>query len=258
MNRTLQSFGALIQRDMVVFLPTWKDRFINGLIWGILSIVIFEYVVPRMGMGPMGTFMAAGVTASWGFFEVTENSTRFIADLEGERSISYYLTLPFAQWGVFARIGITNALQAMSISALFLPLSKIVLQDAFSFAHFSFFKFIVIFLLIHLFYGFFSLYLTAQIKSLSTINNVWMRIVFPLWWIGCYQFSWQALYSISPGLALMNLVNPLVYAMEGMRAAVMGQEGFLNFWWCVGALVVWTFIAGCIGTRKLRHRLDCL
>lgn len=258
MSKTLQTFWALVQRDMAVFWPTWKDRFINALIWSSLMISVFEYIMPKMGLKGLGQFMACGAIASWGFFEVTENIAKFIADLEGERSISYYLTLPVPQWVVFARLAVTNALQAMFISVLFLPLFKLLLRDAFMLTHLSIIKFLAIFIMIHLFYGFFSLYIAARMSSLNELGNVWLRIVYPLWWLGCFQFSWKALQEISPRLAQVDLLNPIVYGMEGIRASIMGQADFLNIWVCCGMLVLFTGCAGVIGIRRLKKRLDCL
>lgn len=258
MSRTFKTFLALVQRDMAVFWPTWKDRFINATIWGAMTVVVFEYIMPDMGLKGMGQFIACGAIASWGFFEVTENIAKFIADLEGQRSISYYLTLPIPQWVVFARLAVTNAFQAMFISILFLPIFKLLLRDAFPFTHFSLGRFIVIFLLIHLFYGFFSLYIAAKMKNLDELGNVWLRIVYPLWWMGCFQFSWATLKTVSPRTAQIDLLNPIVYAMEGMRSAVMGPADYLNFSGCCGALILFTVIAGYIGISRLQKRLDCI
>jgi ABC-2 type transport system permease protein len=258
MNLVCKSFCALMQRDLVIFFATCKDRLINALVWGILTVIVFEYIMPEMGMQGMGSFMASGAIASWGFAEVTENISRFIADLEGERSISYYLTLPIPQWAVFVRLALSNAFQALFIAAFFIPLFKLILWHSFPLDQLAPFKFTLIFLVTHLFYGFFSLCLGAQIKSLDLMGNVWMRIVFPLWWVGCYQFTFKALHQAHPWIAYVNLLNPIVYIFEGTRAALIGQEGYLNFWLCFIVLTVMTIIVALFGIKKLQKRLDCL
>lgn len=254
----LQTFFALVKRDIAVFLPTWKDRFVNAIIWCVLTLLVFEHIMPTVGLKGFGVFMAVGTAASWGFFEVTENIARFVSDLEGDRSISYYLTLPMPQWAVFTRLAITNAIQAISISIMFLPISKILLWNQFSFAKMSLIKFSIIFLIIHLFYGFFSLFLAVRVQTLEKMGDVWMRIVYPLWWLGCFQFSWSTLHQLSPRIAYINLFNPLVYIMEGIRSSILGQEGFMPFWYCVGALLFFTGLIGFVGTKQLMRRLDCL
>jgi len=253
-----QTFCALIRRDIAVFLPTWKDRFINAIIWCVLTVLVFEHIMPTIGLKGHGVFVAIGTAASWGFFEVMENVAKFVADLEGDRSLSYYLTLPMPQWAVFTRLALSNAIQAILISILFLPISKLLLWNQFSFAKTSFFKLGIILIIIHVFYGFFSLFLSARMQTVATMGNVWMRIVYPLWWLGCFQFSWQTLHKLSPRVAYIDLLNPLVYALEGIRSSILGQEGFIPFWYCVGALVVLTIFVGVLGTKQLMRRLDCL
>jgi ABC-2 type transport system permease protein len=258
MMLAIETFFALMRRDMAVFLPTWKDRFINAIIWCVLTLLIFEYIMPQAGLMHYGVFMSIGTAATSGFFEVTDNVSRFIADLEGERSISYYLTLPLPQWAVFVRLALSNALQALCVSSLFLPITKLFLQDRFSLASMSYGKFILVFILAHLFYGFFSLFIAVQVKSLYTMNNVWMRIIYPLWWLGGFQFSWSVLYKTNPYIAYVNLLNPLVWILEGVRGSILGQAGYLPFWTCIAVIVVYTIVVGFIGVRLLLRRLDCV
>jgi len=255
----LKTFYALIMRDIAVFLPTYKDRVINSIIWAILTLLVFQYIMPSLGLNQnFGAFMAASNAASWGFFEVTENVSWFVADLEGDRAISYYLTLPLPHWLIFFRIGITNAIQALLVTILFIPTAKIILGSAMSFQNTSWLKLSLIMLLVHLFYGLFSLYLASITKDMHNISNIWMRVVFPLWFIGCYQFPWSVLKKMTPTVARINLLNPIMYCMEGMRSALLGPEGSISFWGCVGALTVFCFLAAYIGVKKMKQRLDCI
>lgn len=249
----------LVRRDMHVFWPTFFDRFINGTIWVVLTVIIFQYVFPQMGMSQdYAVFMACANCMSWGFFEVMGNVARLVGDLIGPKAIEYDLTLPLPQWLVFTRLAISNALQAMAIALFILPISKLVLWEQFNFAQVSFGKFAVIFVLGNMFYGFFSLWLASITKNMDAINNVWMRVVFPLWWVGGYQFSWGTMNKMAPRFAKVCLLNPLVYSFEGIRAAILGQEGFINVWYCAGALILASIVVGYIGTRRMMARLDCL
>lgn len=253
-----KTFTALVHRDFVVSLPTIKDRIINGFIWATLCISVFEYIMPTIGLEGHGIFVAIGIASSWGFFEVTENISKFIADLEGNRSISYYLTLPLPQSLVFLRLACSNALQAFMVAILIIPLIKVMLWNSFIISNISFLKFIIIFPLIHFFYGCFSLLLAMHIKSFDSLGNVWLRIVYPLWWVGCYQFSWKTLYGVAPNIAYINLLNPMVYVMEGSRSTLLGSENFLPFWQCVGMLLLFIAASLFVGIRGLKKRLDCL
>lgn len=256
---SLKTCSRLIWRDLVVFLPSFWDRFFNACIWVVLTIVVFQYIFPTLGLSEdYGAFMACANAISWGFFEVMENVSRLIADLQGEKSISYDLTLPLPQWMVFCRLALASALQAMAISIFILPLSIVVLWNNFPLGAVSLGKIFLIFIVANLFYGFFSLLMSSLIPDLRGINNIWSRVIFPLWWLGGYQFSWETMRAISPITAKIMLANPILYTVEGMRAAVLGQEGYLNFWVCFFALIGFTLIVGYIGTKKMLKRLDCL
>lgn len=255
---SVRTCARLVWRDMAVFWPGFYDRLINGALWAGITIVIFQYIGFGDAAVHLGLFMACANAVSWGFFEVMENVARLTSDLQGERSISYALTLPLPQWMVFFRIAISNALQAMAIAIFILPMAKLLLWNSFSLAQLSIPKFLLIFVLAHLFYGFFSLWLASMVKNLEAIGDIWMRVVFPLWFLGGYQFTWALFLSKSPKLAYLDLLNPLLYCMEGVRAAVMGQEGYINFWYCCSALVVFTTAVGAVGTIKMKQKLDCL
>ena len=255
---SLRTCVRLIWRDMAVFLPGFGGRLINGALWAGITIIVFQYIGFGDASVSLGLFMACANAVSWGFFEVMENIARLTTDLQGERSISYALTLPLPQWMVFFRIAISNALQGMAIAIFILPMAKILLWNNFCLEQMCLYKFLIIFVLAHLFYGFFSLWLASMVKNLEAIGDVWMRVVFPLWFLGGYQFTWASFVAKSPALAYLNLLNPLLYCMEGVRAAVMGQEGYLPFWWCCAALVFFTTLVGAVGTIKMKQKLDCL
>ena len=52
------------------------------------------------------------------------------------------------------------------------------------------------------------------------------------------------------------LLNPLLYPMEGIRAAFFGQGGFISFWFCISMLSFFTILFGFIGIKRLKKRLD--
>lgn len=258
MNLVLSTFFNLIRRDMAVYLPTYKDRFINGLIWFSLTVLVFQYLMGYAGLKNFGLFIAISTMGSCGLFNAMNFATEMISDLESERALSYYLTLPLPQWMVFVRIAISNGLQALMIALLYIPFAKLFLWNQFQLMQVHWIKFIVIFLLAHLFYGFISLFLASCIKSLNLIENVWLRVVWPLWYLGCYQFSWQSLYETSPILAYCSLVNPITYIMEGLRSSVFNPADSLPFYRCIIMIVLFTVVFGWLGMCRLKKRLDCL
>lgn len=258
MNLYFNTLYALVLRDWLVFVPTYKDRFINNVMWVMLLAIVYEYMMPYFGLVNYSVFIVISSIGVWGVWNGAHNAREMLADLEGERSITYYLTLPIPQWIVFARTALSIAVQSISICILFVPMTKIFLWNVFDITRVNWLYFGIIFLLANIFYGFFSLFLVSYSKNMKTFDNVDMRIIWPMFYLGCYQFTWLYLYRVSPFCAYLNFLNPLVFIEEGIRVATFGQEGSLPFWWCVVAVIMFTVIFGIIGIKRLQKRLDCL
>ena len=109
-----------------------------------------------------------------------------------------------------------------------------------------------------IFFGFFALLITAHTSSIVRYEKAWVRVVFPLWFFGGYQFPWVVMHTRLPYLAYLNLLNPITYCLEGFRAAVLGQAGYINFWVCLGMLLLLTLVVAVWGVSKLQKRLDCV
>jgi len=144
-------------------------------------------------------------------------------------------------------------------SILVFPVGKLLLWNQFSLEHFSFVKFYFLLLVASLFLGFFSIFIVSITKDMySGLDNIWTRILFPMWFLGGFQFTWKTVYHISPPLAYINLLNPLTYALEGGRAAALDPAQSLPYWLCIGALMLFTILFGYLGIQNLKKRLDCI
>lgn len=253
----LQVFWHLLVRSFVIFKPEIKDKVANCLIWTTITTLVFAWLMPTVPDN-YGTFILMSAAASWGFFSTVMNIATVIGDLDGDKTIFYELTLPLPQWMVFTKIGFANAICSFIIAILVVPIGKLCLWNSIDLTHFSFAKFYLIIFLSCLFYGFFSLLIASITKNLYKLDNIWLRVIFPMWFLGCYQFSWQNMHDISPQLAYLNLLNPVTYAMEGARAASLDPSLSLPYWNCVAALCGFIVVAGVVGIYFMKKRLDCL
>jgi ABC-2 type transport system permease protein len=90
------------------------------------------------------------------------------------------------------------------------------------------------------------------------ISWIWSRVVNPLFMLGGFFYSWGSIYKVSHIFGYVNLLNPLLYAMEGMRAASLGQVGFLPFYVCVLAILGFIALFSMHAVCLLKKRLDCV
>lgn len=255
-----QTLWQLFVSNFYTFKSRLKDQMLNGLIWGAINIGVFAYVMKTRGLGAdYGPFILVTITSIQGFFIPVHNVIVLVSDMNDQGSnLHYELTLPTPQWLIFVKYAVANAYQGFITTLLMIPCGKILLWNSFSFHYFSFFKFYFILMVIALFSGFFALFLASRIHDLFKIANMWQRVIFPIWFLAGFQFSWANLYEISPMLAYLNLLNPLTYALEGGRSAALDPALSLPYWYCVFALIFFTIIFGYFGILNMKKRLDCL
>lgn len=253
-------YKSLLARDMMIFKRKFISKLIDTFIMLFTNLIVFAYIMPQMGMSKSyGPFLLIGTIAIFGFFDVIGKVIELIGDIEGDRRIYYTMTLPLSSTMVFIYIGLYWAINTFLVAILMFPLGKLILLKGFDLSIINYPKLILIFIASNLFYGYFSLWLTSVIKGgLDTTTMIWVRVVVPLFMFGGYYYSWAAAYSMSSIVGYISLGNPLIYITEGMRAATLGQEGFLPFWTCLFAVLGFTFFCMVHGIYRLRKKLDCI
>jgi ABC-2 type transport system permease protein len=243
--------------NLKILLRTVHDKLIDLFIWVVSMVAVNVYLLPKFGIDPRyGAFMIASLAASAGLFEQYSSATQLVSDFEGNRVFAFYLTLPLASWLVPIAYILFYFANTLILSIGVLPLCKILFWNHFSLAHFNIYKYSIMLVLTSLFYATFTLWLAGKVPNLERIGGAWMRFVYPLWFFGGFQYSYRVLEQINPKLAYFSLINPLLYIMEGTRAAVLGQEEYLNFWLCAGMTMFFSFICAIWATFMLKKRLD--
>ncbi len=251
----------ILATELVELRKTFFDQALNLAIWVFCTVIVMGYLTKlqfNITNEDFGVFNLAGCVATAGFFEVYPRSFNFIADLEGPQIISYYTTLPLPAWMVFVSKMIYWFISSSLRSLIVLPLGKLILWDSFSLSAVNWPKFALIFLVSNFFYSALTLFVSSIVPNMAKMENVWMRIIFPLWFLGGFQFSWYYLYSLSPAFGSMDLLNPIVYVMEGMRGAILGHEKNLSFPLCVVMIFLFAVTCLILGIKRLKKRLDCV
>jgi ABC-2 type transport system permease protein len=256
-SRSLPIFGWLLWQELRVFFQHFFANLVDALLLPLSEAAVAGYILPLMGIAvSFGSFILVGITVSMCLFHCVNKAQALVADIEITNSISYQLSLPIQPWLLFMKIGISFAITSACLNFLTIPIGKIVLGNLFDLTNLSIVKTFLIFITLNIFFGFYGLFIASLVKKTSNFSHVWMRFVLPLWMLGGYQYSWYTLKNAYPFFGYLSLINPLIYAFEGIRTATLGQEGSLNFWLCIGML--WLFIAlmYCFALHKFKQRLD--
>ncbi len=254
----LNVFFRLLQRDLKIFCNNIVDNYINTLCWVLLSMVVYQFILPKMGLNFQGDFILVSCVISKTFFGIMDNVSSFVADLDNNKSITYDMTLPISHTLLFVKIAVSNAIYTCLLSCLILPAGKIFLWSYLPFPHFDVVKFFIILVTSSIFSGFFSLYLIGITKSVMQIEDIWNSIINPLFCFGGYTFTFKVMLDAAPIVAYINLLNPLVYMFEGVRAATLDPSLSLPFWICPTVLLLYSVPVGWMGIRLLKQRLDAI
>lgn len=256
-----QTVWPLICADLIVFKQNVKNRIIDNFIVFGLTILVMGYILPQLGItADYDLFMLATLIMNTTQFDTYPLVAALVSDVAGgEKRISYELLLPMPSWCVFVRIIISALITNMFFVVTVLPVLFFYVPRI-GFENISFINFLMILVMSSLFSPVFALITASFIKNMQGLSTVWCRFVYPMWFLGGFQFTWHAMYSVFPVLAYINLLNPLLYTYEGARAALFGAHGLqgphIPIFICVPVLLVLTIIIACIAIMRFKKRLD--
>jgi len=248
--RLLCAKGSNLRKKLI-------NECIDYYVWAGCTLFISGHVLQAFGMSKdFGVFQLCAVLASIGLFALYGNAITIVSDIENDRSIDYYLSLPTSALTVLASSVAYYTIIGFTTGIAVLPLAKFILGDQLVFANISWAAFLFFLLLTNIFFSTATIAVAALVPSMDSFDVIWVRFIFPLWFLGGFQFSWKAINASVPWLSYVMLANPITYTTEGMRAAILGQEGYLPFWVSSTVLLVLLFVMARWSYVAFKKRLD--
>lgn len=256
---SLRVFGWLLLADIRFI---WKDFFQNlldAVAWPAAIIVVNGFVAPAMGLpADYGAFTTVSMMVIMGAYTAWAGSMEIAADLAGPQTISYELTLPLPYWMAWLKKGFALAIKTAVFNVTPLVVGKIILGDQFDLSHFSLIHFLCIYLVASLFFGMFALLSTVIVSTAESHSRLELRLIGPMFFLNGWTGSWAMMNSVSLFLGIFTRCLPWIYAYEGYRAAILGPQGYLNLWLCVGMLSMFTAVTIAMNVWLFKKRMDCL
>jgi ABC-2 type transporter len=257
MNTYFNVCKNLIWSDLLIFKQAFLDKFIDITIWIVLTVFVTGYIMPYFGLSDtFGVFQLGGVIAAVGLFEVYVSAVDLIVDFEGDRVIDYTVTLPIPSWlAILSKAGYYFFVY-LFLTLSILPIGKLALWNQLDLTTINYFKLALAIIFQSMFFACFVIWASSVIENMSKLGSVWARFIFPMWFMGGFQFSWTSLHHITPVIAWINLLNPMIYVTESTRVAILGQADYLNFWLCLLAITFFSVVCFLKGLWNLKKRLD--
>lgn len=259
-QKQLRAFTILLRVDAAAFKHVVFDRCINFIVWASANIIVAGYMLPAFGMSrAYGPFLLAGTIGVAGI--MTDTASRvaeLIIGMSEDKPLLLYATMPLSSNLMVFALMIATTLRCFFVGLLGIPLGKLFLGSQLDLSLISIPHFLMIYGAANLLYGAWTIWFACQIPNILGVSNVLMRFVFPLWFLGGFQFSQSTFLQAFPQLAKINFLNPLMYVFEGMRAALLGRTELLSIGACVGAIILFWLLAVWRGIVAMKRRLNLI
>jgi ABC-2 type transport system permease protein len=249
-----KTFGALLARDAQVAKRNAMQLFFQTFLQPLLFVFIFGKVMVRSGYMPeqYKSLLLPGIMAiSMIFTGVWAVAMPLIAEFQWTKEIEDRLLAPIENiWLAIEKV-LFGMMQAIVAGLIVLPLGWLMLRPIDMSIH-SPVLFTVITILVAALSACGGLALGCSMDQ-QHIGLMFSMVLTPMIFFGCTYYPWSAL-SPFPVLQKIVLVNPLVYASEGLRASLAQGFPHLGTAAVLAALVFFDALLLVIGLRQFEKK----
>lgn len=252
MNTT---FLALLHRDLRVAQRELKFFFLRVGLQPILFTFIFGYVMPRQGIigKGYGNLLLPGILAlSMTMSGMQAVALPLVIDFGWTKEIEDRLLAPISIGSIAVEKIVMGILQAMIAGAVVMPLAWLMMHGGVNLESAHPLLLAAIALLTGWLFAAFGLVM-GTIAAPQQIGLIFNVLLGPMIFFGCAYYPWAAL-KVIPWFQYAILVNPLVYASEGFRAALTDQVPHMPLWLIFGGLIGFTILFTLLGLRQFERR----
>jgi ABC-2 type transport system permease protein len=244
----------MLARDAHVARRNAIQLFLQTFLQPLLFVFIFGRVMVRSGYMPAAykALLLPGIIAiSMTFTGVWAVAMPLIAEFQWTREIEDRLLAPIDMTWIAIEKVVAGMLQAIVAGLVVIPLAWLVLRPV-EISISSPVSFTVMILLVAAFSACGGLALGCSMDQ-QHIGLMFSLVMTPMIFFGCTYFPWSALDKF-PILQKAVLINPLVYASEGLRAMLVPQSPHLSTVAVLAALVFFDVLLLVVGLRQFEKK----
>jgi ABC-2 type transport system permease protein len=250
-----KTFLALLARDAHVarrnFIPLLLQTFLQPMMF----VFIFGRVMVSSGYMPVAykSLLLPGIMAiSMVFTGVWSVAMPLIAEFQFTREIEDRLLAPIEiSWLAIEKV-VFGTLQSIIAGLAVIPAAWLLLRPGVELNLRSPLSFVVVTLLVAFFSSCGGLALGCTVDQ-THIGLMFSLVLTPMIFFGCTYYPWSALDHF-PILQKVVLVNPLVYASEGLRGTLVPQFPHLSQLAVLVALLLFDALLLGVGLRQFRRK----
>ncbi|MGA7566995.1 MAG: ABC transporter permease [Terriglobales bacterium] len=250
-----KTFLALLARDAHVARRNFVSLLLQTFLQPMMFVFIFGRVMVSSGYMPPAykSLLLPGITAiSMVFTGVWAVAMPLIAEFQFTREIEDRLLAPIEiSWLAIEKV-FAGTLQALIAGLVVIPAAWLLLRPGVGLNMHSPLSFACVTLLVALFSACGGLALGCSIDQ-THIGLMFSMVLTPMIFFGCTYYPWSALQHF-PILQKVVLINPLVYASEGLRGTLVPQFSHISVVAVLVALTFFDVLFLTIGLRQFRRK----
>jgi ABC-2 type transport system permease protein len=250
-----KTFLALLARDAHVARRNLIPLLLQTFLQPMMFVFIFGRVMVSSGFLPPAykSLLLPGIMAiSMVFSGVWSVAMPLIAEFQFTREIEDRLLAPIEiSWLAIEKV-VFGTLQSLLSALVVIPAAWLLLRPGVELNLRSPLSFIVVTLLVALFSSCGGLALGCSVDQ-THIGLMFSLVLTPMIFFGCTYYPWSALNNF-PVLQKLVLVNPLVYASEGLRGTLVPQFPHLSLLAVLVALTAFDVLLLALGLRQFRKK----
>jgi ABC-2 type transport system permease protein len=246
-----KTFAAMLARDAHVARRNGIQIFLQTFLQPLLFVFIFGRVMVGSGYMPQAykSLLLPGIIAiTMVFTGIWAVAMPLIAEFQWTREIEDRLLAPIdIHWIAIEKV-VAGMIQALVAGLVVIPLAWIVLRPGVNISIHAPLEFTIIILLVSAFSACGGLALGCSVNQ-QHIGLMFGMVITPMIFFGCTYYPWNALNRF-PIMQKLVLINPLVYASEGLRATLVPQFPHLTTIAVLVALLVFDIGLLLLGLRQ--------
>jgi len=250
-----KTFGAMLARDGHVARRNAIQLFFQTFLQPLLFVFIFGRVMVGSGYMPQKyrSLLLPGIIAICMVFTgIWAVAMPLIAEFQWTREIEDRLLAPIGnEWIAIEKV-MAGMIQALVAGLAVIPMGWLVLRPGIDISIHSPWAFALILLLVAAFSACGGLALGCSMNQ-QHVGLMFSMLITPMIFFGCTYYPWSALNNF-PILQKAVLINPLVYASEGMRATLVPQSEHLPVAAVLVALIFFDGLLLFVGLRQFEKK----
>lgn len=249
------TFLALLARDAHVARRNFVPLLLQTFLQPMMFVFIFGRVMVSSGYMPAAykSLLLPGIMAiSMVFTGVWAVAMPLIGEFQFTREIEDRLLAPMEiAWLAIEKVCF-GTIQAIVAGLTVIPAAWLLLRPGVELSVRSPLEFAGVTLLVALFSACGGLALGCSVDQ-AHIGLMFSMVLTPMIFFGCTYYPWSALGNF-PVLQKLVLVNPLVYASEGLRGTLVPQFPHLSVLLVLVGLIVFDILLLAVGLRRFQQK----